>query len=233
MVPGLTDVNTNLQNIARALQVIGTAIGNTGAVLSVTGSGGTTGLTLTGGPGGAVALTLGGTLAVANGGIGATSFAAAGLLTTTALPSTTQLYGGTGTIGAASAVVIGPGLVENSGTLTTTGQQPYVYRSFFPGSYTSGQTLDIGKLGLATTFPANLAGSFIGCLTAPTGNVTVSIEKNGTVEATGTISASGTVGSFGTLSAFSYGTADVFSVIAPGTSDASLAGLYLTMVGTR
>lgn len=44
-----------------------------GAVASVAGSGGTTGLTLTGGPTGAVTLTLGGTLAVADGGTGATT----------------------------------------------------------------------------------------------------------------------------------------------------------------
>jgi hypothetical protein len=44
-----------------------------GAVSSISGSGGTTGMTLTGGPTGAVTLTLGGTLAVANGGTGATS----------------------------------------------------------------------------------------------------------------------------------------------------------------
>lgn len=48
-----------------------------GAVTSVSGSGGSTGLTLTGGPTGAVTLTLGGTLAVANGGSGQTTAGAA------------------------------------------------------------------------------------------------------------------------------------------------------------
>ena len=51
-------------------------------VTSVDGSGGTTGLTLTGGPiTSAGTLTLGGTLAIANGGTGASSFASAGLPT--------------------------------------------------------------------------------------------------------------------------------------------------------
>ena len=57
-------------------------------VTSVSGSGGTTGLTLTGGPTGAVTLTLGGTLIAANGGTGQTSYAVGDLLyanTTTTL----------------------------------------------------------------------------------------------------------------------------------------------------
>jgi len=52
--------------------------GGSGTVTSVSGSGGTTGLTLTGGPiTSSGTLTLGGTLAVANGGTGATTVAAA------------------------------------------------------------------------------------------------------------------------------------------------------------
>lgn len=55
-----------------------------GTVTSVSGSGGTTGLTLTGGPiTTSGTLTLGGTLAAANGGTGATSLTGAGIVTTT------------------------------------------------------------------------------------------------------------------------------------------------------
>jgi hypothetical protein len=63
------------------------------AVTQVSGSGGSTGLTLTGGPTGAVTLTLGGTLAVANGGTGQTTAAAAfnGLSPITTLGDT--IYG--------------------------------------------------------------------------------------------------------------------------------------------
>lgn len=57
---------------------------NNGTVTSVSGSGGTTGLTLTGGPiTTSGTLTLGGTLAVANGGTGASSLTGAGIVTTT------------------------------------------------------------------------------------------------------------------------------------------------------
>lgn len=57
---------------------------NNGTVTSVDGSGGSTGLTLTGGPiTTSGTLTLGGTLAVANGGTGASSLTGAGIVTTT------------------------------------------------------------------------------------------------------------------------------------------------------
>ncbi len=65
-------------NITGNFRVNGTPLSGTGTVTSVSGSGGTTGLTLTGG---AITtsgtLTLGGTLALANGGTGATTAAAA------------------------------------------------------------------------------------------------------------------------------------------------------------
>ncbi|MEX0933432.1 MAG: hypothetical protein WDZ74_01630, partial [Candidatus Paceibacterota bacterium] len=72
----------NADNTVSALSdsAFRTAIG-AGTVTSVTGSGGSTGLTLTGGPITSTGtLTLGGTLAVGNGGTGATSFTSGGIL---------------------------------------------------------------------------------------------------------------------------------------------------------
>jgi hypothetical protein len=92
-------------------------------VTSVDGSGGTTGLTLTGGPITSVGtLTLGGTLATANGGTGTTSTTFVNLATnvTGTLPITN---GGTGASSFASAGL--PTLSGNntfSGVITTTGQ---------------------------------------------------------------------------------------------------------------
>lgn len=65
-------------NITGYFRVNGTPLSGTGTVTSVGGSGGTTGLTLSGGPiTTSGTLTLGGTLALANGGTGATTAAAA------------------------------------------------------------------------------------------------------------------------------------------------------------
>jgi microcystin-dependent protein len=65
-------------NITGAFRVNGTPLSGTGTVTSVDGAGGTTGLTLTGGPiTTSGTLTLGGTLALANGGTGSTTVAGA------------------------------------------------------------------------------------------------------------------------------------------------------------
>ena len=79
--PGYTlDVGGDV-NVSGNFRVNGTLINGTGTVSSITGSGGTTGLTLSGGPiTTSGTLTLGGTLGVANGGTGATTLTANNVL---------------------------------------------------------------------------------------------------------------------------------------------------------
>jgi hypothetical protein len=81
-----TEIDTEFNNIATA---IATKVDTASAgVTSVSGSGGTTGLTLTGGPITTTGtLTLGGTLAIANGGTGQATLAAAGIVLTTGTQS--------------------------------------------------------------------------------------------------------------------------------------------------
>lgn len=74
--------NISISNSSGGITI--SATGSSGTVTSVDGSGGSTGLTLTGGPiTTSGTLTLGGTLAVTNGGTGASSLAGAGIVTTT------------------------------------------------------------------------------------------------------------------------------------------------------
>ena len=101
-----TEINTEFVNIAVA---IATKADSSATVTSVSGSGGTTGLTLTGGPITTTGtLTLGGTLAVANGGTGSSSLSGAGIITTA---------GGQTIAGALTAT----GAINFSGSLTSTG----------------------------------------------------------------------------------------------------------------
>jgi len=103
-------------------------IPGTGTVTSVSGSGGTTGLTLTGGPITASGtLTLGGTLAVANGGTGATTLtgyvkgSGTGVMTAAATIPNTDITGlGTMSTQAASAVAITGGTVNGTSIGATT-----------------------------------------------------------------------------------------------------------------
>jgi hypothetical protein len=109
-----------------AAYIWNTAIGS-GSVTSVSGSGGTTGLTLSGGPITTIGtLTLGGTLNVLNGGTGETSFTNNGALfangTGTAISSGTLpiLSGGTGitTVPTNGQLLIGNGTGYTVATLT-------------------------------------------------------------------------------------------------------------------
>jgi len=94
--------NISISNSSGGITI--SATGGSGTVTSVSGSGGTTGLTLTGGPiTTSGTLTLGGTLAVANGGTGATSLTGAGIVTTT----DTQTISGVKTFSSTSNAFVG------------------------------------------------------------------------------------------------------------------------------
>lgn len=108
----------------------------------------------------------------------------------------------------------------------------YLYRSYFPGVYTGAQVLDVGKLGVAVTFDSALPGSSIGCVIAPAADALIHILKNGTIEATGTILASATGGTL-TSAGWTQGASDAWQVVAPGTADGALAGVFMTLVGAR
>ena len=113
-----TEIDTEFNNIATAIATkIDTTSG--GTVTSVNGSGGTTGLTLTGG---AITttgtLTLGGTLAVASGGTGQSTLAAAGIVLTTG----TQSIAGTKTF--TGAITLGDSAVSQ--VLTFNNQSNFI-----------------------------------------------------------------------------------------------------------
>jgi hypothetical protein len=99
------------------------SVAGVGTVTSVDGSGGTTGLSLTGGPITASGtLTLGGTLAVANGGTGSTT-AGDALTALGAYPASNPSGFGTGTVTsvgvtAGSAIVVSGSPVTTSGSIT-------------------------------------------------------------------------------------------------------------------
>jgi len=120
-------------NVTGAFRVNGAAFGG-GTVTSVSGDGGTTGLTLSGGPiTGSGTLTLGGTLALGNGGTGATT-----------------------ATGAANAIL--PSQTGNSGkVLTTDGSNP-AWGSFSSSQWTtSGGNVyyNTGNVGIGTSTPTH------------------------------------------------------------------------------
>lgn len=140
-----------------------------GGVSTVSGSGGSTGLTLTGGPTGAVTLTLGGTLIVANGGTGLASGTSGGIpyfSGTTAMTSSGAFT--------ANALLLGGGV----------GAAPAAM-----GSLGTTSTLLHGNAGGAPTFgQVNLATEVTGTL--PIGNLGAGVVlANGTVPLTANLNA--------------------------------------------
>jgi hypothetical protein len=125
-------------------------LAGTGTVTSISGSGGTTGLTLTGGPiTTSGTLTLGGTLAIANGGTGATTDSAA----------RTALGLGTMAVQAASAVAITGGSINGTSIgATTAGSAKVTTLDIASGltlatlAGTSGQVLTSAGSGFVPTW---------------------------------------------------------------------------------
>jgi len=137
------------------------SVAGVGTVTSVDGSGGTTGLTLTGGPITASGtLTLGGTLAVANGGTGATTDSGA----------RTALGLGTMAVQAASSVAITGGSIDG----TTVGSTTVAAGSFTTlnssgatrlGGLSGNQSLQVNNVASAVNY-AQIVGAIAGA--APT-----------------------------------------------------------------
>jgi hypothetical protein len=164
-------------------------IAGSGTVTSVDVSGGTTGLTTSGGPiTGSGTITLAGTLAIANGGTGATTDSAA----------RTALGLGTMAVQAASSVAITGGSINGTSLgATTAGSANVTTLDIASGltlatlAGTSGQVLTSAGAGFVPTWT-----------TAATGTVT-SVAGTGTVNGltlTGTVTSSGSLTLGGTLS---------------------------------
>jgi len=90
----------------------------------------------------------------------------------------------------------------------------------------------------ALTFPANLAAgtsapaSVCNAKTASTGTAVFSIQKNDVQVATATFTAS-TSCTFSTQAAFTMNAGDTLSVVSPGSPDATLANVAITIGATR
>ena len=165
------------------------SVAGTGTVTSVDVSGGTTGLTTSGGPvTGAGTITLAGTLAIANGGTGATTDSAA----------RTALGLGTMAVQAASSVAITGGSINGTSLgATTAGSAKVTTLDIASGltlatlAGTSGQVLTSAGAGVVPTW------------TTPTTGTVTSVAGTGTVNGltlTGTVTSSGSLTLGGTLS---------------------------------
>jgi len=209
----LVDEKLYFENNAGVVKVLADST-YIGTVTSVNASGGTTGMTFSGGPiTGSGTLTLSGTLAAANGGTGQSSYVVGDILfasTTTALSKLADVATGNALIsgGVGVAPLYGKiGLTTHvSGTLPVanggTGQTTYTNGELLIGN-TTGNTLakatltpgtNISITNGAGTITINATDQFVGTVTSVAGTGTVSgLTLTGTVTSSGSLTLGGTL----------------------------------------
>jgi hypothetical protein len=117
----------------------------------------------------------------------------------------------------------------------------YIYIPTVAGIYAANQELFYSQPVRTITLPIGLTNTNAGCRVAPTGNVVVTLEKNGSSIGTINFTAASTTPTFTFTSAvtFTPGTSppidggDSFSIIAPSSSDATFAGFWADFYASR
>jgi hypothetical protein len=113
--------------------------------------------------------------------------------------------------------------------------EPFDATAFYPGVPGNSAKVLRVPVARAVTFAANFSGSYAKAGTAATGSCSFDIQKNGSSVGTISFSASGTSGTFtssgGTSVSFAAG--DVLGILAPSSSDATLADIGIVLAGTR
>jgi hypothetical protein len=104
---------------------------------------------------------------------------------------------------------------------------------YLAGVYTAGQKLVEYTMPRGINYPSSMTGSYAKCDTAPTGAVDCPVKKNGSSLGNIHFAASATTGSFTGFSSNSFAAGDIVEIDAPASADASFAGLFVTLVGTK
>lgn len=122
--------------------------------------------------------------------------------------------------------------IEAISTLSTTGV-PHDLHMFFPGVPAATSTLNFITFVRSVKYIAGLSGSYAKALIAATASTTFSIQKNGVQFATFNFGIGTTTATFTMASDTTFVAGDTFTVISPGTPDATLAGISLNLKGLR
>lgn len=180
-----------------------------GTVTSVAVSGGTTGLTTTGGPiVGTGTITLEGELNPSSGGTGLSLADLVGKAWYTVRVNGTE-----------DGFVVDP--------------SPYPMAFTMPGVMVDDQLVLFNPSGLPFSIPEDLAGSRITALTAADAETILTIYKNASPIGTITWDAAGTVPTIVCTASTFDGVSDTFSIYGPATADATLANIGVFILGQR
>ena len=244
-------VGANLTLVGNTLSA---AAPGTGTVTSVNGSGSTTGLTFAGGPiitSGT--LTLGGTLALSNGGTGATSAGVAltnlgaypsanpsGFTSNVGTVTSADVSGGTtglttsgGPITSTGTITIAGTLaVANGGTGAITAPAALTSLGAYPATNPSGFTSNVGTVTNTTvTTSAGVSGTVLNPNTTPAITITLGAITPSSVAATGTVTGTNLTGTHtGTSSGTNTG--DQAIVLSGDVSGSGSTGITTTIANS-
>ena len=146
--------------------------------------------------------------------------------TTVSVPAgASQLLHTTGTTG---------GLVAAApATQAGAASAPFDLAVYFPGQPEAAERLLKLEVARGFTLPADLAGSRGHADTAATAEAAFTILKNGVAVGSVTFAAASQDAAFSLADALALVPGDRLELVAPATQDATLAGLALTLIGTR
>lgn len=119
------------------------------------------------------------------------------------------------------------------GSVSVTPILPYDVGSMFNGAITASMVLLRFAFARAVNFADGWPLSRGVAGTASTTQCDFDIKKNGSSVGTMRFAAGGTVASFLASGAVSFAAGDILTVVAPGSPDATLAGLAFTLAGVR
>lgn len=123
--------------------------------------------------------------------------------------------------------------VNSGATALIFNAKPFDVSCFAAGIGTASQKLLRVALARAVTFPASAALSQAVASAAATGSTVFTLSKNGSSFATVTFAASASTGTWVQASDAVFAAGDVLEIDGPGSPDASLADVGITLAGIR
>lgn len=107
----------------------------------------------------------------------------------------------------------------------------FVLGLYSPGKPDASEIIFAHTFTERVSFPANFAGSIWGCTTDASASAVLTVKKNGATLASVTYGGSPSAGTVSGMSATTVVSGDKLTVHAPGSQDATLAGIDATLVG--
>jgi hypothetical protein len=122
---------------------------------------------------------------------------------------------------------------DGSGNVSAAFSSPFDISVFAPGVGTNSQILLRIKLARGVKFPASATLSQATASANATGNTTFTFKKNGSSFATVLFSTGTAAGVYTQASDSTFAAGDLLEIDGPGTADATLADVGLTLAGLR